>query len=71
MRRHRALVEGAFNNLKNHQGARTALWKGHALARLQLGLVILLAHALKWHKVNSGQLQPVQLKPRKPTLLAS
>ena len=71
MGRHRALVEGAVNNLKNHQGARTANWKGHAMAKLQLGLAIPLANAPKWHKVKTGQLQPVQLKPRKPALLAS
>lgn len=64
MARHRATVEGDVNNIKNHQDARHAHWKGHALARLQLGLAILLANALKWHKAKTGQLHPMQVKPR-------
>ncbi|MDA1140615.1 MAG: hypothetical protein O3B01_18765, partial [Planctomycetota bacterium] len=63
------VVEGV--GVAGHKGARTANWKGHAMAKLQLGLAIPLANALKWHKVKTGQLQPVQVKPRKPALLAS
>ena len=71
MGRHRALTEGNVNNVKNHQGAGSANWKGLAMAKLQLGLAILLANALKWHKVKTGQLQPVQLKPRRERKQAS
>ena len=71
MARHRATVEGDVNNIKNHQDARYAQWKGHALARLQLGLAILLANALKWHKAKTGQLQPMQIKPREAKKAAS
>lgn len=60
--RHHALAEGTVNNLKNHQGAAKAVWKGLAMARLQLGLAILLANAMKWHKIKTGQLQPIALK---------
>lgn len=62
--RHRTLVEGTVNNLKNHQGAGHAHWKGQAFAKLQLGLPVLLANAQKWDKVKAGHLSPVQLKPR-------
>jgi len=71
MGRHRAIVEGNVNNLKTHQAARFANWKGHAMANLQLGLAILLANALKWRKVKTGQLQPVKLKPREEAKKAS
>jgi len=71
MARHRATVEGDVNNLKNHQDARYAHWKGHALAKLQLGLAILLANALKWHKAKTGQLQPMHIKPREAKRKAS
>ena len=32
------------------------------MARLQLGLAIVMINTLKWRKVRTGQLQPVQLK---------
>ena len=47
MERHKSLAEGAVNNLKHHQHANTAQWKGLALARLQQGLAILIANTLK------------------------
>jgi hypothetical protein len=39
-----------------------AIWRGLAMAKLQLGLAILLANAIKWHKIKTGQLQPLVLK---------
>ena len=63
--RHRATAEGMVNNLKHHQGAGTAEWKGLALARAQLGLAILLANALKWHKVKTGHLTSMKIRPPK------
>ena len=62
MGRHRALAEGMVNNLKTHLQARDAQWKGLAMARVQLGLAIVMINTLKWRKVRTGQLQPVQLK---------
>ncbi len=62
MGRHRALAEGTVNNLKNHLHASDAQWKGLAMARLQLGLAIVMINTLKWRKVRTGQLQPVRLK---------
>ncbi len=62
MGRHRALAEGTVNNLKNHLHSRDAHWKGLAMARLQLGLAIVMANTLKWRKVRAGQLAPVRLK---------
>jgi len=62
MARHRSLAEGTVNNLKHHQQANDAQWKGLAMARLQLGLAILMANTLKWHKVRTGQLTPVKIK---------
>jgi len=63
MARHRATAEGMVNNLKNHQGASTAGWKGLAMARTQFGLSIIMANTLKWHKVKSGELAPIEIKP--------
>ena len=60
--RHRALAEGTVNNLKTHLQARDAQWKGLAMARLQLGLAIVMINTLKWRKVRTCQLQPMQLK---------
>jgi hypothetical protein len=51
MRRHRAISEGIVNNLMNQQGVRCAHWKGLALARLQVGLAIVVLNTLKWHKI--------------------
>ena len=42
MGRHRAMSEGIVNNLMNHQGVRHAKWKGLALARVQVGLAIVM-----------------------------
>ena len=53
--RHRAMSEGIVNNLMNHQGVRHACWKGLALARLQVGLAVLLLNTLKWHKIRHGR----------------
>ncbi len=61
--RHRATVEGIVNNLMNHQGVRHARWKGLALARVQVGLAIVLLNTLKWYKIRCGQLAPMTLKP--------
>ena len=66
MGKHRAITEGAVNNLKTHQGARNAAWKGLAMARAQFGTAIILANTLKWRKVKRGALKPVQLKPLEP-----
>ena len=63
MGRHRAMSEGIVNILMNHQGVRHACWKGLALARLQVGLAIILQNTLKWHKIRRGQLGPMILKP--------
>jgi hypothetical protein len=65
MARHKALVEGAVNNLKNHQGAKHALWKGLAMARLQFGLAILMLNVLKWHKIRHGMLASLSLSPNR------
>ncbi len=46
MGRHRAMSEGLVNNLMNHQGVRHARWKGLALARVQVGLAIILQNTL-------------------------
>ena len=62
MGRHRAMSEGIVNNLMNHRGVRHACWKGLALARLQVGLAVLLLNTLKWHKIRHGQLQPMALR---------
>jgi hypothetical protein len=61
--RHRAMAEGIVNNLMNHQGVRYASWKGLALARVQVGLAVVMLNTLKWHKLRRGQLQPMTLKP--------
>jgi len=63
MGRHRAMSEGIVNILMNHQGVRHASWKGLALARLQVGLAIIMQNTLKWHKIRHGQLSPMTLKP--------
>jgi hypothetical protein len=63
MGRHRALAEGTVNNLKTHLRSRDAQWKGLAMARVQLALAIVLLNTLKWHKVRTGRLTPVTLKP--------
>ncbi len=63
MGRHRALAEGTVNNLKTHLRSRDAQWKGLAMARVQLGLAIVMLNTLKWHKVRTGQLTPVTIKP--------
>jgi len=63
MGRHRAMSEGLVNVLMNHQGVRRACWKGLALARLQVGLAVIMQNTLKWHKIRQGQLQPMTLKP--------
>jgi hypothetical protein len=63
MGRHRATTEGIVNNLMNHLGVRHARWKGLALARVQVGLAIMVLNTLKWHKIRGGQLQPMKLKP--------
>jgi len=62
MGRHRAMSEGIVNNLMNHQGVRYAQWKGLAMARVQVGLGIVMLNVLKWHKVKHGQLTPMTLK---------
>jgi hypothetical protein len=59
--RHRATSEGIVNNLMNHQGVRRARWKGLALARVQVGLAIVMLNTLKWFKIRSGQLAPMTL----------
>ncbi len=63
MGRHRAMSEGLVNVLMNHHGVRHARWKGLALARLQVGLAVIMQNTLKWHKIRQGQLQPMTLKP--------
>ncbi len=63
MGRHRAMTEGIVNNLMNHQGVRHAHWKGLALARLQVGLAIVMLNVLKWHKIKQRRLEPMTLKP--------
>jgi len=62
MARHRSLVEGTVNNLKNHQGTKHALWKGLAMARLQFALAIVMLNLLKWHKVRHGELENLKEK---------
>ena len=57
------MSEGIVNNLMNHRGIRYAHWKGLALARVQVGLAIVMLNLLKWHKVRHGQLVPMTLKP--------
>lgn len=59
--RHRATSEGIVNNLMNHQGVRYARWKGLALARVQVGLAIVMLNTLKWSKIRLGQLEPMTL----------
>jgi hypothetical protein len=61
--RHRATAEGIVNNLMNHQGVRHARWKGLALARVQVGLAIVMLNTLKWYKIRCGELAPMTLKP--------
>jgi hypothetical protein len=63
MGRHRAMSEGIVNNLMNHQGVRDAHWKGLALARLQVGLAIVMLNVLKWYKIKHRRLEPMTLKP--------
>lgn len=63
MGRHRAMSEGIVNNLMNHQGVRHARWNGLALARLQVGLAIVMLNTLKRYKIRHGQLHPMTLKP--------
>jgi len=63
MGRHRAMSEGIVNILMNHHGTRHACWKGLALARLQVGLAIIMQNTQKWHKIRRGQLGPMTLKP--------
>jgi hypothetical protein len=59
--RHRATSEGIVNNLMNHHGVRRARWKGLALARVQVGLAIVMLNTLKWFKIRCGQLTPMTL----------
>jgi hypothetical protein len=61
MGRHRAVTEGIVNNLMNHQEVRHAHWKGLALARLQVGLAIVMLNTLKWYKIRHAQLKPMTL----------
>ena len=61
--RHRAMSEGIVNNLMNHQSVRHAHWKGLAMARLQVGLAIVMLNTLKWYKIRHGRLEPMTLKP--------
>jgi hypothetical protein len=61
MGRHRAITEGIVNNLMNHQRVRHAHWKGLALARLQVGLAIVMLNTLKWYKIRHAQLEPMTL----------
>jgi hypothetical protein len=63
MGRHRATSEGIVNNLMNHLGTRYARWKGLALARVQVGLAIVMLNTLKWYKIRRGELEPMKLKP--------
>jgi len=63
MGRHRAMSEGIVNNLMNHQHVRHAKWKGLALARVQVGLAVVMINTLKWHKILHDRLQPMTLKP--------
>lgn len=63
MGRHRAMSEGIVNNLMNHQHVRHAKWKGLALARVQVGLAIVMINTLKWHKILHQRLEPMTLKP--------
>ena len=62
MGRHRAITEGIVNNLMNHQSVRHAHWKGLALARVQVGLAIVMLNTLKWYKIRHAQLKPVTLR---------
>ncbi len=52
--RYRAISEGMVNVLMNHQGVRHARWKGLALARLQVGLAVILQNTRKWHKSDKA-----------------
>ena len=63
MGRHRAMSEGIVNNLMNHQNVRHAKWKGLALARVQVGLAIVMINTIKWHKIVHHRLEPMTLKP--------
>ncbi|MHB8898176.1 MAG: hypothetical protein ACYC6Y_05475 [Thermoguttaceae bacterium] len=63
MGRHRAMSEGIVNNLMNHQTARHAKRKGLAMARVQVGLAIVMINTLKWHKIIHDRLEPMTLKP--------
>jgi hypothetical protein len=63
MGRHRAVAEGIVNNLMNHLNMRHARWKGLALARVQVGLAIVILNTLKWYKIRRGELEPMKLKP--------
>ena len=36
---------------------------GLALARLQVGLAIVMLNVLKWHKIKHARLEPLTLKP--------
>ena len=63
MGRHRAMSEGIVNNLMNHQGARYAKWKGLAMARVQVGLAIVMINTLKRYKIIHNQLEPMTLRP--------
>ena len=63
MGRYLVMAEGMVNILMNHHGVRHACWKGLALARLQVGLAILMQNTLKWYKIRQGRLEPMTLKP--------
>jgi hypothetical protein len=62
MGRHRAMSEGIVNNLMNHQGARYAKWKGLAMARVHVGLAIVMIITLKRYKIIHNQLEPMTLR---------
>ncbi len=62
MGRHRAITEGIVNHLMNHQDVRYAHWKGLALARLEVGLAIVMLNTFKWYKIRHAQLKPVTLR---------
>ncbi len=56
-RHHRILVG------KYHQHVRYAKWKGLALARVQVGLAIVMINTLTWHKIIHNRLEPMPMTP--------
>ena len=47
----------------NHRGARHAKWKGLAMARVQVGLTIVMINTPKLYKIIHNQLVTMTLRP--------